>query len=172
MNVPAAMRGRADLAGVRLWVLKNAVSLAVSAVLLLAGSGHPAWLAAWAHLGYLVLCLDLVGSCSIGCTLTCWPSGRGAGGSPALGCSSRQSECRLTGGAPVRDRRCGRALHVACHDRLAGPGRRGALLASGSALVLWSMAANPFFSAVVRIQAERGQVVVMSGPYRLVRHPG
>ena len=60
MNVPAAMRGRADLAGVRLWVLKDAVFLAVSAVLLLAGSGHPAWLAAWAHLGCLVLYLTLV----------------------------------------------------------------------------------------------------------------
>ncbi|MCC7513034.1 MAG: isoprenylcysteine carboxylmethyltransferase family protein, partial [Anaerolineae bacterium] len=29
-----------------------------------------------------------------------------------------------------------------------------------------------FFSGVVRIQKERGHVVVDSGPYRLVRHPG
>jgi protein-S-isoprenylcysteine O-methyltransferase Ste14 len=38
--------------------------------------------------------------------------------------------------------------------------------------VLWAMAANPFFAATVRIQDERGQRVVSSGPYRLVRHPG
>jgi protein-S-isoprenylcysteine O-methyltransferase Ste14 len=36
----------------------------------------------------------------------------------------------------------------------------------------WAMAANPFFSAVVRIQRERGHEVVSNGPYRLVRHPG
>jgi protein-S-isoprenylcysteine O-methyltransferase Ste14 len=31
---------------------------------------------------------------------------------------------------------------------------------------------NRFFSSVVRIQAERGQYVVMTGPYAYVRHPG
>ncbi len=36
----------------------------------------------------------------------------------------------------------------------------------------WAMAANKFFSAVVRIQEERGHATVMSGPYRWVRHPG
>jgi len=32
--------------------------------------------------------------------------------------------------------------------------------------------ANRFFSAVVRIQADRGHTVVDTGPYRVVRHPG
>jgi protein-S-isoprenylcysteine O-methyltransferase Ste14 len=46
-------------------------------------------------------------------------------------------------------------------------------LAFGSQMfVLWAMAANPFFATTVRIQDERGQRVVSSGPYRLVRHPG
>ena len=40
------------------------------------------------------------------------------------------------------------------------------------ALIGWAMAANKFFSAVVRIQEERGHATVMSGPYRWVRHPG
>jgi len=31
---------------------------------------------------------------------------------------------------------------------------------------------NPFFSAVVRIQRDRGHRVIEAGPYRLVRHPG
>lgn len=47
-----------------------------------------------------------------------------------------------------------------------------AALLAGSALVTWSMLTNPFFSAVVRIQSDRGQAVVSRGPYRFVRHPG
>jgi protein-S-isoprenylcysteine O-methyltransferase Ste14 len=42
----------------------------------------------------------------------------------------------------------------------------------GVALTTWAMVANRFFSSVVRIQAERGHVVVDDGPYRYVRHPG
>ena len=42
----------------------------------------------------------------------------------------------------------------------------------GYALVVWAMGANPFFSAVVRIQEERGHTVSSAGPYRLIRHPG
>ena len=34
------------------------------------------------------------------------------------------------------------------------------------------MRSNTFFSAVVRIQKDRGHTVVSSGPYRFVRHPG
>jgi protein-S-isoprenylcysteine O-methyltransferase Ste14 len=34
------------------------------------------------------------------------------------------------------------------------------------------MAVNPFFSATVRIQAERGHTVIARGPYARVRHPG
>ena len=35
-----------------------------------------------------------------------------------------------------------------------------------------AIAANHFFSSHVRIQQDRGQVVVSSGPYGIVRHPG
>jgi protein-S-isoprenylcysteine O-methyltransferase Ste14 len=38
--------------------------------------------------------------------------------------------------------------------------------------VSWAVFINRFFSSAVRLQADRGQVVVDSGPYRLVRHPG
>lgn len=38
--------------------------------------------------------------------------------------------------------------------------------------VTWAMAVNPFFSAVVRIQEERGHVAITKGPYAVVRHPG
>lgn len=48
----------------------------------------------------------------------------------------------------------------------------GAVMALGYGGFSWAMASNPFFSTVVRIQAERGHTVVSSGPYRFVRHPG
>lgn len=47
-----------------------------------------------------------------------------------------------------------------------------AVLVAGYGLVLWAMACNTFFAATVRIQSERGQTVVSSGPYGVVRHPG
>ena len=40
------------------------------------------------------------------------------------------------------------------------------------ALIAWAMHSNKFFSSVVRIQKDRGHVVVTGGPYRFVRHPG
>lgn len=36
----------------------------------------------------------------------------------------------------------------------------------------WAMQTNQFYSSVVRIQSDRGQHVIDSGPYRFVRHPG
>jgi protein-S-isoprenylcysteine O-methyltransferase Ste14 len=36
----------------------------------------------------------------------------------------------------------------------------------------WAQAVNPFFEPGVRIQQERGQHVITSGPYAFVRHPG
>jgi protein-S-isoprenylcysteine O-methyltransferase Ste14 len=38
-------------------------------------------------------------------------------------------------------------------------------------LIAWVMAINPYAETSVRIQTDRGQTVVTSGPYRLVRHP-
>jgi protein-S-isoprenylcysteine O-methyltransferase Ste14 len=45
-------------------------------------------------------------------------------------------------------------------------------LAIGWALAFWAMRVNRFFSSVVRIQSDRGQYVVTSGPYGWIRHPG
>ncbi len=47
-----------------------------------------------------------------------------------------------------------------------------AIAAMAAALIAWSMYANRFFSAVVRIQRDRGHVVISDGPYGFVRHPG
>jgi len=46
------------------------------------------------------------------------------------------------------------------------------LLTSGIAVTTWAQAVNPFFEPGVRIQKERAQQVITSGPYRFIRHPG
>jgi protein-S-isoprenylcysteine O-methyltransferase Ste14 len=43
---------------------------------------------------------------------------------------------------------------------------------AGWSLCFWAMRLNRFFSSVIRIQSDRGQYVVMTGPYAVVRHPG
>lgn len=45
-------------------------------------------------------------------------------------------------------------------------------LAAAYAFCLWAMRINRFFSSVIRIQSDRGQVVITEGPYAYVRHPG
>jgi len=45
-------------------------------------------------------------------------------------------------------------------------------MATFGALVFRAMAANRFFSAVVRVQRDRGHRVIDVGPYAAVRHPG
>ncbi|MBN1825122.1 MAG: isoprenylcysteine carboxylmethyltransferase family protein [Candidatus Eisenbacteria bacterium] len=39
------------------------------------------------------------------------------------------------------------------------------------ALIFWTVTTNTYLSRLARIQEERGQVVVTSGPYRYIRHP-
>jgi protein-S-isoprenylcysteine O-methyltransferase Ste14 len=46
------------------------------------------------------------------------------------------------------------------------------LYAVGTAVLNWAMAANPYFETTVRIQNDRNQRVITTGPYRIVRHPG
>jgi protein-S-isoprenylcysteine O-methyltransferase Ste14 len=36
----------------------------------------------------------------------------------------------------------------------------------------WAQVVNPFFEPGVRLQTERHQYVIDTGPYRIVRHPG
>jgi protein-S-isoprenylcysteine O-methyltransferase Ste14 len=45
-------------------------------------------------------------------------------------------------------------------------------LIAGYGLAFWAMTVNRFFSSVVRIQTDRGHVVVTTGPYAVIRHPG
>lgn len=42
----------------------------------------------------------------------------------------------------------------------------------GMAIALLAMKENRFFSAVIRVQSDRGHTVCRTGPYSVVRHPG
>jgi len=46
------------------------------------------------------------------------------------------------------------------------------LSAIGWAGFVWTTAVNRFFSSAIRVQTDRGQTVIKSGPYKFVRHPG
>jgi len=48
----------------------------------------------------------------------------------------------------------------------------GILIILSGMLATWAMAENSYFSSVVRIQDDRMQMVVNSGPYQYIRHPG
>jgi protein-S-isoprenylcysteine O-methyltransferase Ste14 len=45
------------------------------------------------------------------------------------------------------------------------------LLLLGNALGYWTMRTNSFAAPVVKLQDERGQRAITTGPYRIVRHP-
>lgn len=45
------------------------------------------------------------------------------------------------------------------------------IVALGMGVVIWAELTNSFFSGAVRIQADRGQRVISTGPYTAVRHP-
>ena len=45
------------------------------------------------------------------------------------------------------------------------------LLLLAMALIAWTLKSNPWAEETVRIQADRDQRVVRTGPYRIVRHP-
>lgn len=44
-------------------------------------------------------------------------------------------------------------------------------MALGGGKIAWAASANTFLARYVRIQEDRGQTAVSSGPYRYVRHP-
>jgi protein-S-isoprenylcysteine O-methyltransferase Ste14 len=46
------------------------------------------------------------------------------------------------------------------------------LLITGMVGLTWAQSVNKFFEPTVRIQTDRGHVVIDTGPYAIVRHPG
>jgi len=65
------------------------------------------------------------------------------------------------------DYRFGWSPNVALGWQIAG----AVVVTAAVGVSVWAMVANAYFSAVARIQSDRDQQVVTSGPYAVVRHP-
>lgn len=170
--------GRPDpevAAGIRLWLAKSAASVLGLAAILFVSAGRLDWGPAWAYLALWVAGIGLTALVVVPAQ-PALVAERARGRFPEGTKGWDKVVCPLAAvAAPVAiwvtaglDARFGwsppfpPALVVAAL----------ALAGAGYVLIVRAMAANPFFSATVRIQAERGHRVVGAGPYRVVRHPG
>lgn len=153
--------------------VQTVVWLAVLAAILCASGGDGGWIQAWIYIGEVGV---------LSAALSAWL----AFNDPAL-FASRLTSPFKTGQRPF-DRRLIIAMGLAFLAWLALCGvdaRRwrwttvpswvetaGAVLIAGGLALCWlTFRANTFAAPQVRIQTERGQTVISTGPYRYVRHP-
>ncbi len=153
-------------------VLQTLAMLAVFALILFGAAGTSRWTEAW-------FMLVMVGVLSVGTGL--WLAWR----DPALLRSRLSSP--FSADQAEGDRRLITAIGIGflAWMVLIGLDRRfrwsavpalveavgAVVLLAGFAGVLWTFAANSYAAPQIRLQGERGQTVVDTGPYALVRHP-
>jgi protein-S-isoprenylcysteine O-methyltransferase Ste14 len=151
-------------------LLKTGIFTAISAVALFASAGWPYWPWGWGYVGLSVLSLAVY-ALAVHPDLQAERAGVGEGVErwdiplailmarvlPLAVLIVAGLDVRARGTAQVSSR-----LHVAAL----------AVALLSVALVTWAIRANDFFSGLVRIQQDRGHVVVSGGPYRWLRHPG
>ena len=155
-------------------LIQSLISFAVMAVILLGAAGDWSWPQGWTYMGEVL-------TLSIASTLWLWFNDR------AL------LEARLSSPFRKRDQRpkdrviialfvpamLGWMVLIALDARrfmwtsvpLAGQIAGAVLVGAGMVLVWETYRANTFATTQVRVQTERAQTVVDSGPYRYVRHP-
>jgi protein-S-isoprenylcysteine O-methyltransferase Ste14 len=145
------------------------ISLGITAACLFGAAGRFEWMNAWMLLGLSLL---------TGVAFT-------AGRDPELSAERRnvgagKSWDKALAGAVVLLGPMALWITAGLEWRFRGPGGLPlaatvaalAVAALASALITWAMRSNRFFSAVVRIQKDRGHTMVDGGPYRYFRHPG
>lgn len=154
------------------WRVKNAVGVVLLALVVIGGSGNARWVGGWAYVAMMAVLQ----------TLLYQVLRRVA---PDL----MVERSRMQPGTKVWDKVMVPVIAVvlpfviwivaALDERygwtqVSGGWRAVGFLfvAAGMALTMWAMVSNPFFSATVRIQGERGQIVIERGPYAFLRHPG
>ncbi len=155
-------------------LIQSLISFAVMAVILLGAAGDWNWPQGWTYMGEVL-------ALSIASTVWLWFNDR------AL------LEARLSSPFRKRDQRpkdriiialfvpvmLGWMVLIALDARrfmwtsvpLAGQIAGAVLVGAGMVLVWETYRANTFATTQVRVQTERAQTVVDSGPYRYVRHP-
>jgi len=155
-------------------LIQSLISFAVMAVLLLGAAGDWSWPQGWTYMGEVL-------ALSIASTVWLWFNDR------AL------LEARLSSPFRKRDQRPKDRIIIALFVPvmlawmvlialdarrfmwtsvpLAGQIAGSVLVGAGMVLVWETYRANTFATTQVRVQTERAQTVVDSGPYRYVRHP-
>jgi protein-S-isoprenylcysteine O-methyltransferase Ste14 len=150
-------------------VLQMVVTFIVVALLLFIPAGTTKWLYAWLYLTLYLLTL-LVGALVLPPELLAERAGKKKDAEPWDRWLTRSLLLTMVGYLVVSglDFRWKWSYQLASGWHLAAM----FLFLAGSALSLWAMSSNHFFSTVVRLQADRGHVVCSNGPYQFVRHPG
>jgi protein-S-isoprenylcysteine O-methyltransferase Ste14 len=158
--------------GIMIWTIKNVASTAVFGTLMFLAAGRLDWIMGWVFVAIMVLnvalMLAVIGGRNPG--LLAERSGLHRDTKPwdpPLAAFMGYSPFLIVLAAAL-DLRFGWTRPPALGVSLA----MLAPVVAGWAVMYWAMMANRFFSATVRIQADRGHAVVSTGPYRLVRHPG
>jgi len=155
------------------WAVKNSVFLLIIALVIIEGSGRLDWLMGWAYIVFMFVFVAVTGAVlyRLDPGLLAERSGPQEG--------SKRWDLALASLISVwlplaicviaaLDKRLGWSQEIPPGAQAAGL----ALAAVGGLVIIWAMTANRYFSAVVRIQEDRGHRVATTGPYRWVRHPG
>jgi len=150
-------------------MLQVVVTFLVLAGLLFASSGRLDWVWAWAYLGAGLAILTVN-------VLVVPPELIAERGQPGRNVKRWDRVLTDLAGLPTLglpivaglDRRFPWSAQLAPVVHLIGL----AFFVLGQGLFSWAMASNTYFSTVVRIQTDRGQIIATGGPYRYVRHPG
>lgn len=160
-------------AGVRRWAIKQAIFILIAAIIIFLTAGTLRWWKGWA----LVITLALTAIAEAALFL---PKNPGL-----LAERSKRGENTFKWDIPITvfavlvlpviswivaglEHRSGVTAPLPTGITLAGI----AVWILSTGLLLWAMHENAYFSGTVRIQEDRGHVLMTGGPYALVRHPG
>ena len=152
------------------WWKKNISWLILVGALLLASAGRLQWTAAWVYLGSILLII-LVNAFLMEPELMAERAGLQEGTARwdvYLSVFVALAGPLLTVLVAGLDQRYGWSGAVAIWQQAAAL----MLFLAAGFFGAWAMAANRYFSATVRLQSDRGQSLVRTGPYGLIRHPG
>ena len=155
----------------RLMILREYISRLVMLLILLGISGNWGWVNGWLFSFFALLTIIVVHWVVVRNNPDLYNE-RGAKHSDAKPFDAILLPCYALGGYAV-------LIIAALDERFSWSDLNSIWISMGIGLMILTaiittsaMASNPFFSSTVRIQKERGQEVVDSGPYHIIRHPG
>ncbi len=152
------------------WWRKNISWLFITGIVLLVSAGRISWAAAWVYLGAILL-IVLINAFKMDPELMAERAGLQEGTARwdlYLSVFVAMAGPLLTIIIAGLDQRYGWSGAVAMWQQAVAL----LLFLAAGFIGAWSMAANRYFSATVRLQSDRGHSVAKGGPYGVIRHPG